>query len=46
MLAAYRVDTERLEDGSRYSEVRSLSVWAQGDSEEEAIKEPEMVVWD
>ncbi len=47
MLAAWRADTERLEDGSWYAEVQGFSgVWAQGDSEEEALKELEAVIRD
>ncbi len=47
MLAARRAETERLEDGSWYAEIRNLpGVWAQGDSEEEAVKGLEVVVRD
>jgi len=47
LLAAVRADTERLEDGSWYAEVRGFpGVWAQGDSEGEALKEIETVVRD
>ncbi len=47
MLAALRADTERLDDGSWYAEVPGFpGVWAQADSESEAIKEVETVVRD
>lgn len=47
MLAAHRGETERLEDGSWYAEIRGFpGVWAQGDSEKEVIKELETVVRD
>ncbi len=47
MLAAHRADTERLEDGSWYAEIRNFpGAWAQADSEEGAIKELETVVRD
>lgn len=47
MLAALRADTERLGDGSWYAEIRGFpGVWAQGDSESEAIEEIETVVRD
>lgn len=46
-LAARRAGVERLDDGSWYTEVRNFpGVWAQGDSEEEAIKELETAVRD
>jgi predicted RNase H-like HicB family nuclease len=47
MLAAQRAETERLPDGTWYAEIRNFpGVWAQGDSEEEAIKDVETVVRD
>lgn len=47
MLAAWRAETEKLEDGSWYAEVRNFpGVWAQGATEEEAVKELESVVRD
>lgn len=46
-LAALRADTERLESGAWYAEIRGFSgVWAEGASEEEAVKELESVVRD
>jgi predicted RNase H-like HicB family nuclease len=47
MLAAWRAETERLDDGSWYAEIRGFpGVWAQGNSEREALKELESVVRD
>ncbi len=47
MLAALRADTERLDDGSWYADIRGFpGVWAQGDSEDEAREEIETVVRD
>lgn len=47
LLAAQRADTEQLEDGGWYAEIRNFpGVWAQGSSEEEAAKELEAVVRD
>lgn len=47
MLAARRAETELLEDGSWYADIRNFpGVWAQGDSEEEAVRELEVVVRD
>lgn len=46
-IAAWRAETERLDDGSWYAEVPNFpGVWAQGDSEEEAVRELETVVRD
>jgi predicted RNase H-like HicB family nuclease len=47
MLAALRAETEQLEDGTWYAEIRNFpGVWAQGESEEEAVKELEAIVRD
>ncbi len=47
MLAALRADTERLDDGSWYADIRGFpGVWAQGDSEDEAREEIKTVVRD
>ncbi len=47
MLAARRADTEQLEGLGWYADIRNFpGVWAQGASEEEAIKELETVVRD
>ncbi len=47
MIAAWRSETERLDDGSWYAEVPNFpGVWAQGDTEEEAVREIEAVVRD
>ncbi len=47
LLAVMRAETERLGDGSWYAEIRGFpGVWAQGDSEDEALKEIETVVRD
>ena len=46
-LAALRAETERLDDGSWYAEIRNFpGVWAQGDSEEETLEQIEAVVHD
>lgn len=46
-LAARRGQIEQLEDGSWYAEIRDFpGVWAQGDSEEEVLKELRAVVRD
>lgn len=46
-LAALRADTERLESGDWYAEIRGFpGVWADGASEEEAAKKLESVVRD
>jgi predicted RNase H-like HicB family nuclease len=47
MLAALRAETERLQDGSWYAEIRNFpGVWAQGQTEEEAIEQLKTVVRD
>lgn len=47
MTAARHAETERLEDGSWYAEIPNFpGVWAQGDSEEEAIRGIEAVALD
>ncbi len=46
-LAARRADTERLEDGTWFASIQGFpGVWAQGESEEEVLKEIESVVRD
>lgn len=46
-LAVLRAETERFEDGSWYAEIRNFpGVWAQGNSEGEAIEQLEAVVRD
>jgi hypothetical protein len=45
--ATRRAETESLDDGSWYAEIRNFpGVWAQGDSEEEVLKELVTVVRD
>lgn len=47
MLASWRAEMERLEDGSWYADIRNFpGVWAQGGSAEEVVKELESVVRD
>jgi predicted RNase H-like HicB family nuclease len=47
MLVANHAETERLKDGSWYAEAQGFpGVWAQGDSEREAIRQLETVVRD
>lgn len=47
MLATWRAEAERLDDGSWYADINGFpGVWAQGDSEQEALKNVEAVVRD
>ncbi len=47
MLASWRAETEKLDDGSWYADVNNFpGVWAQGASEQEARKELESVIRD
>lgn len=47
LLAAGRAETERLQDGTWYAEIPGFpGVWAQGESEEEVVRELETVVRD
>lgn len=47
MLAAWRAETERLDDGTWYADIRNFpGVWAQGTSEEEVLKEVKSIVRD